>query len=115
MELAKYIIVVWQGREQAVTFPQNLQHVDVFRYMQQQDTGIKAVAAGMFLEDPWWHGGDSVTLDLRSRQEDAVSVRQMLSSKDRRLWDLRVLVWEACEVSRRRTMTPNPPALAIGM
>ena len=114
MELAKYIILMWQGREQAVAFPQTIQHVDVFNYIQRQNPSVKAVSAGMFHADPWWHGSESLTLDLKSRPEDAQHIQSLLKSPDRRLWDLRVLAWEACEASRRREPAMKSPAMAFG-
>jgi hypothetical protein len=113
MEFSKYIILMWQGREQAVTFPKSVQHVDVFRYIREQNPGIKAVAAGMFHDNPWWHGGESLTLGIQSRPQDAHHIQAMLKSPDRRLWDLRVLVWEACEASRRREMTVRSPEISL--
>jgi len=114
MDIAKYIILLWQGREQAVAFPQTIQHVDVFNYIQRDNPSVKAIAAGMFHAEPWWHGGESLTLDLKSRPEDAQLIQALLQSADRRLWDLRVLAWEACEVSRRRVPPAKSPTIAFG-
>jgi len=117
MELAKYIILVWRGQEQPVAFPMHVQHADVWNYMRREDSGLRAVSAGFFADagGAFWHGGVSDTLNLRSRSQDGLLIQRMLRSRDRRNWDLRVMVWEACEVTRRRGVAHNPPALAMGM
>jgi len=37
----------------------------------------------------------------------------MLKSAYRRLWDLRVLVWDACETSRRRDCVNREPTMSM--
>ena len=113
MEFAKYIILLWQGREQTVTFPQTVQHVDMFNYIRHQHPDIKVVSAGMFHDDPWWHGGESLTLGLKSRPDDSKLIQTMLKSNDRHLWDLRVMVWEACESSRRHAVAMTGPEMCM--
>jgi len=115
MELAKYIILQWQGREHAVAFPRNIQHSAVFEYIRKDNPAARAVSAGFFYEEPgaFWHGGESETLGLPSRPQDAQHIQSMLKSPDRRLWDLRVLVWEACEASRRREPMMQSPGMSL--
>jgi hypothetical protein len=115
MQLAKYIILLWQGREHAVTFPETVQHSAVFDYIRRDNPHARAVSAGFFYEEPgaFWHGGQSETLGLASRPQDASHIQTMLKSADRRLWDLRVLVWEACEVSRRQEREVNQPEISV--
>jgi hypothetical protein len=113
MEFAKYIILLHDGKEQAVTFPQTVQHVDVFNYIRRQHPDIKVVSAGMFHDDPWWHGGESLTLGIKSRPEDAKLIQSMIKSTDRHLWDLRVMVWEACESSRHRAVAMTGPEMSL--
>jgi hypothetical protein len=115
MELAKYIILLWQGREHAVAFPGNIQHSAVFEYIRKDNPAARAVSAGFFHAEPdaFWHGGESETLGLPSRPQDAQHIQSMLKSSDRRLWDLRVLVWEACEASRRRELVNRKPAMSV--
>ena len=115
MELAKYIILQWQGREHAVAFPRNIQHSAVFEYIRKDNPAARAVSAGFFYEEPgaFWHGGESETLGLPSRPQDAQHIQSMLKSPDRRLWDLRVLVWEACEASRRREPMMRSPGMSL--
>ena len=115
MQLAKYIILQWQGREQAVAFPENVQHADVFRYIHRDNPAFRAVSAGFFCDEPgaFWHGGESLTLGIQSRPQDAQHIQSMLKSADRRLWDLRVLVWEACEASRRREPAMRSPEMSL--
>ena len=116
MQLAKYIILLWQGREHAVAFPGNIQHSAMFEYIRRDNPAARAVSAGFFYEEPgaFWHGGESETLGIPSRPQDAQHIQSMLKSPDRRLWDLRVLVWEACEASRRREPMMRSPAIAFG-
>ena len=115
MELAKYIILLWQGREHAVAFPGNIQHSAMFEYIRRDNPAARAVSAGFFHAEPdaFWHGGESETLGLPSRPQDAQHIQSMLKSPDRRLWDLRVLVWEACEASRRRDFVEREPAMSM--
>lgn len=115
MQLAKYIILQWQGREHAVAFPENVQHSAVFDYIRRDNPAARALSAGFFYEEPgaFWHGGESLTLGIQSRPQDAHHIQTMLSSADRRLWDLRVLVWEACEASRRREFVDREPAMSM--
>src|ERR1035437_7714258 len=115
MQLAKYIILQWQGREHAVAFPENVQHAAVFNHIRRDSSAARAVSAGFFYEEPgaFWHGGQSETLGLPSRPQDAHHIQAMLNSADRRLWDLRVLVWEACEASRRREFFDREPAMSM--
>ena len=115
MQLAKYIILQWQGREHAVAFPGNIQHSAVFEFIRKNNPAARAVSAGFFHAeaDAFWHGGQSETLGLSSRLQDAQHIQSMLKSPDRRLWDLRVLVWEACEASRRQTFVNREPAMSM--
>ncbi len=115
MQLAKYIILLWQGREHAVAFPENVQHADVFHYIRRDNPSARAVSAGFFCEEPdaFWHGGQSETLGLPSRPQDGHHIQAMLKSPDRRLWDLRVLVWEACEACRRRDPSMRAPEISL--
>jgi hypothetical protein len=115
MQLAKYIILLWQGREHAVAFPENVQHIAVFDYIRRDNPAARAVSAGFFYEEPgaFWHGGESETLGIPSRPQDAHHIQTMLKSADRRLWDLRVLVWEACEASRRREPMMRTPEMSL--
>jgi len=115
MQLAKYIILQWQGREHAVAFPENVQHAAVFDYIRRDNPAVRAVSAGFFYEEPdaFWHGGESETLGLPSRPQDAQHIQAMLKSPDRRLWDLRVLVWEACEASRRHEPMMQTPGMSL--
>ena len=115
MQIAKYIILLWQGREHAVAFPETVQHADVFHYIRRDNPNARAISAGFFYEEPgvFWHGGESLTLALQSRPQDAQHIQSMLKSADRRLWDLRVLVWEACEASRRREPAMRSPEMSL--
>ncbi|MEI8290570.1 MAG: hypothetical protein WCH99_13960, partial [Verrucomicrobiota bacterium] len=93
----------------------NIQHSAVFEYIRKDNPAARAVSAGFFYEEPgaFWHGGESETLGLPSRPQDAQHIQSMLKSADRRLWDLRVLVWEACEASRRQAFVNRAPTISM--
>ena len=115
MELAKYIVLLWHGREQAVAFPQNTQHAAVFNYIGRQSPETKAVSAGFFLDEPevFWHGGESESLRLTSRAQDAGIIQAMIRSRDRRIWDLRLIAFEAQQSVHRQSQ--ELPKLVIEM
>ena len=117
MELAKYFILLWQGTEQAVTFPANIQHADVFRYIRRESPAVQAVSAGFFADEAagFWHGGVSESLKLTSRPHDGLLIQRMLNSRARRNWDLRVLVWEACEAARRNGPRRQSPESSMSL
>ena len=110
MELSKYLIIERRGEPQAVAFPRNVNELDVWEYIHREDPRAHLVSAGFFLDDKseWWHGGESEALHIKSRQQDGQIIQMMLRSRDRRDWDLRVLVWEACESARRRANQTIP-------
>ena len=115
MELAKYLILFWQGSEQAVAFPAQLSHLAVFDYMRKESPGLQAVGAGFFADEStgFWHGGVSESLKLTSRPQDCLLIQHMLNSRARRNWDLRVLVWEACEAARRSGPQRRSPEISM--
>jgi hypothetical protein len=117
MNLTKYLIFAWRGAEQALAFPSHIGHADVFNYVCREAPGARALSAGFFHDgsEGWWHGGVSETLKLGSRLQDGELIRAMLRSRDRRDWDLRVLVWEACEAARHRGQKVEEPMKAMGM
>jgi hypothetical protein len=117
MELTKYLIIAWQGTEQAVAFPGHVKHVDVFNFIRREAPQVRAVSAGFFADGPggFWHGGVSESLKLQSRPQDGLLIDRMLRSRDRRNWDLRVLVWEACEAARHRGPRVGAPQIAMGI
>jgi len=96
-EFAKYIVIRWNGKEQVVSFPFNAKHADVLRYVQQECGDVPAVSAGFYCQEPdaFWSGGESDSLNLKSRPEDRQSLQAFLSSPDRRLWDLTLWAAEA--------------------
>jgi hypothetical protein len=51
-EFHKYIILLWQGREQVTLIPFQMRHADVFAYMQGQCPELEAVRAGLFIVVP---------------------------------------------------------------
>jgi hypothetical protein len=87
----KYIIILWQGREQVVSLPFTVKHADVLAYIRRQECGdVQAISAGFYYcgQDVFWHGGESTTLNLKSRPEDRQLLQSFFSSADRAAWDL---------------------------
>ena len=59
-EFAKYIVLLWQDREQVTVFPFSVKHAEVLRYMRRECPEIKAVSAGFFIgegDTVWCNGG----------------------------------------------------------
>jgi hypothetical protein len=96
-QFAKYLVVLWNGEEQAVSFPFEAQHADILRYVCQECGAVRAVSAGLFISQAGacWHGGESLSLDLTSRPQDRQLIEALLVSPDRRLWDLTIAAAEA--------------------
>lgn len=117
MQLSKYLILLYGGVEQAVTFPAHVQHKDVWNYIHHESPAARILSAGFFADDEggFWHGGVSETLKLSSRPQDGLLIRRMLDSRDRRNWDLRVLVWEACESARRNGPKVRAPEVSMNL
>ncbi|HNS69508.1 MAG TPA: hypothetical protein PKN68_06255 [Verrucomicrobiota bacterium] len=115
MQLSKYLILLYQGTEQAIAFPAHVKHLDIWNYIRHESPGAQAVSAGFFADEAegFWHGGLSETLKLASRPQDGLLLQRMLRSRNRNDWDLRVLVWEACEAARRSGPKVRAPQLAI--
>jgi hypothetical protein len=89
----KYIVIIFDGREQVISFPQHVEHADIFRYTKREAPHIQLVSAGFFIADggDLWVGGESLSLDMVSRPQDEALIRNFLSSADRNLWDLTLL------------------------
>jgi len=92
-EAAKYIIVIWFGKEQVIAFPTHVQHAEVFQYTKAEAPHVQLVSAGFFMgdTDALWVGGESTSLDLKSRPQDTDLLKSFLTSPDRSLWDLTLL------------------------
>lgn len=101
-EFAKYIILVWSGREQALVFPFNVKHEDVLEYIQAEHPEVQAVSAGLYCDEPgaFWVGGQSDSLKLKSRPEDRRLLQRFVSSSDRRPWDLTTMAKEAAAAAK---------------
>jgi len=95
--VAKYIVLRWQGREQATVFPFQAKHADIFRYVQQECGDVQAISAGFYIHEPeaLWVGGESDTLNLKSRPEDRQLLESFFNSPDREQWDLTQLSVQA--------------------
>jgi len=54
---------------------------------------VQLVSAGFFMGDTeaLWVGGESTSLDLKSRPQDTDLLKSFLASPDRSLWDLTLL------------------------
>ncbi len=101
-EFAKYIILIWNGREQALVFPLNVKHEDVLEYIQAEHPEVHAVSAGLYCDEPgaFWVGGQSDSLKLKVRPEDRRLLQRFLSSSDRRPWDLTTMAKEAAAAGK---------------
>jgi len=101
-EMAKYLVICWQGREQVVTLPFQAKHAEILRYVSQECGEVQAISAGFFIDeqDAFWHGGESTSLNLKSRPEDKQLIQVFLTSADRRQWDLTIAAAEAEAAAR---------------
>ena len=117
MQLSKYLILIHQGVEQAVAFPAHVKHLDIWNYIRRESPGAQVLSAGFFADesDGFWHGGVSESLRITSRPQDGILIQRMLRSRERRNWDLRVLVWEACEAARRSGPRRQSPELSFSL
>jgi hypothetical protein len=109
-EFAKYIVLLWQGREQVTLFPFSVRHAEVFRYMRRECPEIKAVSAGFYIAEGdtvWCHGG-SESLNLSCRpDEDRLALEAFMDSPDREQWDLTRLSAEARAEAREEMAEAN--------
>ena len=82
LETAKFIIVSFQGREQVVAFPVEIQHDAMLNKIQRQHGNVQPISAGFFLGDTidLWAGGESSTLELPARPQDVEIIRAFLAS-----------------------------------
>ena len=101
-EFAKYIILIGNGREQALVFPFNVKHEDVLEYIRAEQPEVQAVSAGLYCNEPdgFWSGGRSGSLNLKSRPKDRRLVQRFLSGPNRRPWDLTTMAKEAEAVAK---------------
>jgi hypothetical protein len=81
-EAVKFIIISFQGREQVVAFPFEVQHAAMLDSIRRQHQNVTPISAGFFLgyTANLWVGGESMTLDLKSRPQDAELIRAFLTS-----------------------------------
>ena len=93
MQTGKYIVIIWNCKEQVVTFPNRVQHADILHYIRRESPQVQAVSAGFFIagSELLWTGGRSETLDLDSRPQDKEMLKAFLRSPERAQWDLTVL------------------------
>ena len=92
-EFAKYIVLTWDDREQVVSFPFTVKHEDMMEYIREQAPDAQAVSAGFYFDgaNALWSGGESDSLNLKSRPQDRQLLQSLFSSPDRRQWDLTLL------------------------
>jgi hypothetical protein len=93
VEMTKFIVIVWNHKEQVIAFPFHVQHSAVFEYVRRENPQVQVVSAGFFIADGdiFWLGGRSETLDLDSRPQDADLVKAFLASPERSEWDLSLM------------------------
>jgi hypothetical protein len=108
--LAKYIVLIWNGREQVLVFPFGLKHANMLEYIQTENPHVKAVSAGFYCNErvTLWIGGQSNSLNLKSRPKDRQLLQSFFNSPSRRLWDLTILAKEAGVVTRHRRANGRP-------
>jgi len=101
-EFANYIILVWNGREQALVFPFNVKHEAVLEYIQGEQREVRAVRAGFYCNEPGglWSGGQSDSLNLKSRPEDRLLLQHFFTNPGRGPWDLTMMAKEAEAVAK---------------
>ena len=101
-EFAKYIILIWNGREQVLVFPFNVKHEDVLEYIRGEYPEVQAVSAGLYCneQDALWSGGQSDSLNLKSRSKDRRLLQAFFGDPDRRTWDLAMMAKEAEAVAK---------------
>lgn len=92
-QACKHIVIIFDGREQVISFPHHVQHADVFKYTKREVPHVELVSAGFFMGDTdgLWVGGRSESLDRDSRPQDTDLLKSFLTSPDRNLWDLTLL------------------------
>jgi len=80
-EVAKYIVLTCQGREQVTVFPFSRSHADVLRATLRECPGTQAVSAGIFMAcaNSIWCLGGSESLGLSDRPEDRQALEAFLS------------------------------------
>jgi len=83
-EAAKFIIISFQGREQVVAFPVEIQHDAMLNKIQRQLGNVKPISAGFFMGDvaALWAGGESTSLELPARPQDVELIRAFLTSPE---------------------------------
>ncbi len=83
-DTAKFIVIAIAGREQVVAFPATIQHNAMLAQVQKSHGNVQAISAGFFLGDveTLWAGGESVTLELKSRPQDTELVRDFLNNPE---------------------------------
>ena len=56
----------------------------MFSYIQREHPDVKAISAGFFMADneALWVGGESLTLNLNSREQDRELIKQHLAKED---------------------------------
>ena len=81
-EPAKFIIIAIQGREQVVAFPFEIQHSAMLDKIRRQHGDVNPISAGFFLGniETLWAGGESLSLEINSRPQDAELIRAFLTN-----------------------------------
>jgi hypothetical protein len=83
-EASKYIVIQLPDREQVITFPQAIKHVDALAAVKRQHPTATAISAGFYLYDEGalWTGGMSDTLNLASRKADNALVLAFIGNPE---------------------------------
>ena len=101
---AKYMVLMWNGREQVLVFPFGVKHAEVLEYIQAENPNVDAVSAGLYCNerDTFWSGGQSNSLNLKSRPKDRQLLQSFFNSPSSRLWDLTIMAKEAGVAAKHR-------------
>jgi len=99
----KYMVLMWNGREQVPVFPFGVKHAEVLEYIQAENPDVDAVSAGLCCSarDTFWSGGQSNSLNLKSRPKDRQPLQSFFNSPSRRLWDFTIMAKEAAAIRGR--------------
>ena len=83
-------------------FPFNVKHEDVLEYIRGEYPEVQAVSAGLYCNEPdaLWSGGQSDSLNLKSRPEDRLLLQHFFTNPGRGPWDLTMMAKEAEAVAK---------------
>lgn len=79
IQMTKYIIASVNGLEMPIVFPEHITHVAMAKAVEGQSDGeFEVTGAGFWNVDARVAYGESMTLGVKSREEDTQILRQLL-------------------------------------